>query len=49
MLLSEAERRLGLADKLAAVIADGRDPSRVIHSLSDTLSSTARITTFGVT
>ena len=33
VLLAEAERRLGLADKLAAVIADGRDPSRVIHRL----------------
>ncbi len=37
MLLSEAERRLGLAEKLAAVIADGRDPTRVIHSLPDIL------------
>ena len=27
MLLAAAERRLGLADKLAAVIADGRDPA----------------------
>ena len=37
VLLAEAERRLGLADKLAAVIADGRDPSRVIHRLPDIL------------
>jgi len=37
LLLAEAERRLGLADKLAAVIADGRDPSRVIHTLPDIL------------
>lgn len=37
VLLAEAERRLGLADKLAAGIADGRDPSRVIHRLPDIL------------
>ena len=37
VLLAEAERRLGLADKLAAVIADGRDPTRVIHRLPDIL------------
>lgn len=37
VLLAEAERRLGLADKLAAVIADDRDPSRVIHWLPDIL------------
>lgn len=37
LLLAAAERRLGLADKLAAVIADGRDPSRVVHSLPDIL------------
>ena len=35
VLLAEAERRLGLADRLAAVIADDRDPSRVIHRLPD--------------
>lgn len=37
MLLAEADRRLGLADKLAAVIADPRAPSRITHSLSDIL------------
>jgi len=37
MLLAEADRRLGLADKLAAVIADTRDPLRITHSLSDIL------------
>ena len=37
MLLTEAERRLGLADKLAAVIGDHRDPARVIHTLPDIL------------
>ena len=37
MLLAKAERRLGLADKLAAVIGDHRDPARVIHTLPDIL------------
>lgn len=35
MLLAAAERRLGLADRLAAVIFDRRDPARVTHSLAD--------------
>jgi hypothetical protein len=29
MLLPQAERRLGIAERLAAVIPDGRDASRV--------------------
>lgn len=37
MVLAEAERRLGLADKLAAEIADHRDQGRVIHPLPDIL------------
>ena len=37
MLLAEAERRLGLAGKLAAVIPDHRDPSRTVHALADIL------------
>jgi len=37
MLLSLAERRLGVADKLAAVTADPRDPSRIVHPLADIL------------
>lgn len=37
MLLAEAERRLGIAAKLAAVIPDGRDASRVTHPLADIL------------
>ena len=37
MLLAEAERRLGLAGKMASVIADPRDPARVIHPLADIL------------
>jgi hypothetical protein len=37
MLLSQAERRLGLAERLAAVIPDDRDASRVTHRLPDIL------------
>jgi hypothetical protein len=37
MLLAEADRRLGLADKLAAGIADPRDPLRITHTLADIL------------
>lgn len=37
MLLAAAERRLGLADRLAAVIRDPRDPQRVTHAMADIL------------
>jgi Transposase DDE domain group 1 len=37
MLLAQAERRLGIAERLAQVIPDGRDPDRVIHLLPDIL------------
>ena len=37
MLLAAAERRLKLAEKLAAAIRDPRDPARVRHSLTDIL------------
>jgi hypothetical protein len=37
MILAAAERKLDLAAKLAAVISDPRDPSRVIHQLPDIL------------
>src|SRR5689334_3956321 len=37
MLLGLAERRLGIADRLAAEITDRRDPTRVVHALSDIL------------
>lgn len=36
-LLAQAERRLGLADGLAAAIADRRDPAQITHSLADML------------
>jgi Transposase DDE domain group 1 len=37
MLLGLAERRIGIADRLAAEITDRRDPMRVVHALSDIL------------
>ena len=37
LLLAQAERRLALADRLAAIIPDPRDPTRVLHSLADIL------------
>src|SRR5260370_10574047 len=37
MLVSQEERRLGLAVRLAAVIPDERDASRVLHRLADIL------------
>lgn len=37
LLLAQAERRLGLAERLAACIADPRDQSRVVHDLDDIL------------
>ena len=37
MLLGLAERRIGITDRLAAEITDRRDPTRVVHALSDIL------------
>ena len=37
MLLAAAERRLGLADRLAGLIADRRNPLLVTHSVADIL------------
>jgi len=37
MLLCEAARRMGIAEKLAAVIPDRRDPMRVVHPISEIL------------
>jgi Transposase DDE domain group 1 len=37
MVLGNAERQLGIADKLAAVITDRRDPARIIHAVTDIL------------
>src|SRR3982075_1281978 len=37
MLLAQADRRLGIAERLARAIPDGRDPDRVTHLLPDIL------------
>lgn len=37
MLLAAAERQLGLCERLAVLIADRREPSRVVHPLADIL------------
>jgi len=37
LLLAQAERRMGIVDRLAALIPDDRDPARVVHSLADIL------------
>lgn len=38
MLLAAAARRMGIAEKLAAVIPDRRDRTRVVHPLPECLS-----------
>ncbi len=35
MLLANAERRLGLAERLGRLIPDHRDPTRITHTLAD--------------
>src|SRR5580700_2241774 len=37
MLLAQADHRLGIAERLARAIPDGRDPDRVTHLLPDIL------------
>jgi len=37
MLLAEAERRLGVIERLAAAIDDDRDPAKVRHSVEEML------------
>ena len=37
MLLAAVERRIGIADRLAALIADPRNPAQVTHSVADIL------------
>ena len=37
LLLAGAERKFGIADRLAALIPDSRDPTRVLHALADIL------------
>lgn len=45
MVLAEAERGLGIADRLAALIPDRRDPTRIKHLVADILR--ARILAIG--
>ena len=35
MLLSLAERRLGVAERLARCVPDRRDPTRIAHTIAD--------------
>ena len=35
MLLSLADRRLGLAEKLACAFPDSRDPRRIVYGVAD--------------
>src|SRR5260370_32622044 len=37
MLLAQADRRLGIAERLAQAMPDGRDPDRITHLLPDIL------------
>ena len=37
MLLAAAERRIGIAERLAALIADPRNPALITHSVADIL------------
>jgi hypothetical protein len=39
LLLREAERRLGIADRFAAAIRDRRDPTRISHEMSELLKT----------
>lgn len=41
MLLAQAERRLGIADRLARAFPDRRDPSRITHTLADMIRARA--------
>src|SRR5450755_4134802 len=35
LLLGLAERRIGVAEKLASVFPERRDPTRIVHSIAD--------------
>jgi Transposase DDE domain group 1 len=47
MLLALAERRLGIADRLAVETTDRRDPMQVVHALSDILRARILATACG--
>ena len=37
LLLREVERKLGIAERFAACLRDGRDPARIRHTIADML------------
>jgi hypothetical protein len=45
MLLSMAERRLGIAERLARCFPDARDPTRIIHTLNNGANSLMQLST----
>jgi hypothetical protein len=47
LLLAQAERQIGICERLAACIADRRDPSRVVHALDDILCARIFVITCG--
>src|SRR3546814_4784206 len=47
LLLAQAERAMGICQRLAACIADPRDPARVIHRLDDILRARVFALAFG--
>ena len=47
LLLAQAERQMGICERLAACIADPRDPSRVVHALDDILRARVLAITCG--
>ena len=42
LLLAGVDKRLGLIDRLAALIPDYRDPARIIHSVADIMRARPR-------
>lgn len=47
MLLAMAERRLGIASRLARLMPDRRDPARVTHTLADMIRARIFVTAMG--
>jgi hypothetical protein len=42
LVLRQIERRLSVADRLAACIDDPRDPGSTVHTLADIIASACR-------
>jgi hypothetical protein len=47
MLLREAERKLGVCQRLAAAIPDRRDPDRILHTMHEMLMERVSAITCG--